>query len=177
MCWLDSRATWSTHSQCHFHPQQDSNTQMSARQPSRAGRERKDSAAEHKFCHCQIKSQVQNQCSLQRNHVWISWYCYDSNCLSPSFESVTKLQFTIEAMLRAAANLITDKRRIQFQIIISWNAKLSGLYITLFDDISCTAATVVLTLRWHVLAIRCCKLVALMHPRDHGQQWPQCASY
>ena len=56
-------------------------------------------------------------------------------------------RLAIEVMLRAAANLITDKSLIQFQIIISWNANLSGLYITLFDDISCTAATVVLTLR------------------------------
>ena len=50
---------------------------------------------------------------------------------------VTELQLTIEAMLRAAADLITDERHIPYHIIISWNAKLHGLYITLFVAISC----------------------------------------
>ena len=44
---------------------------------------------------------------------------------------VTELQLTIEAMLRAAADPITDKRHIPYQIVVSWNAKLHGLYITL----------------------------------------------
>jgi len=42
-------------------------------------------------------------------------------------------------MLRAAADLITDERDNLCQIIISWNAKLHGLYITLFVVISCSS--------------------------------------
>jgi hypothetical protein len=49
------------------------------------------------------------------------------------------LQFTIEAMLRAAANPITDERHIPYQIIVSWNAKLHSLYITLFVAINCSS--------------------------------------
>ena len=45
---------------------------------------------------------------------------------------------TIEAMLRAAADPIADERHIPYQIIVSWNAKLHGLYITLFVAISCS---------------------------------------
>jgi len=41
-------------------------------------------------------------------------------------------------MLRAAADPITDERHIPYQIIVSWNAKLYGLYITLFVAISCS---------------------------------------
>ena len=41
-------------------------------------------------------------------------------------------------MLRAAAEPITDERRIPYQILVSWNAKLHGLYITLFVAISCS---------------------------------------
>jgi len=42
-------------------------------------------------------------------------------------------------MLHAAANPITDERYIPHQIIISWNAKLHGLYIILFVAISCSS--------------------------------------
>jgi len=48
------------------------------------------------------------------------------------------LHLTIEAMLRAAADPISDERHIPYQIIISRNAKLHGLYITLFVAISCS---------------------------------------
>jgi len=41
-------------------------------------------------------------------------------------------------MLRAAAEPITDERHIPYQIVVSWNAKLHGLYITLFVLISCS---------------------------------------
>jgi len=41
-------------------------------------------------------------------------------------------------MLRAAADPITDERHIPYQIIVSWNAKLHGLYITLFVAINCS---------------------------------------
>jgi len=51
---------------------------------------------------------------------------------------VTELQITIEATLRAAANPITDERYITYQINISWNTELYGLYITLFIAISCS---------------------------------------
>ena len=51
---------------------------------------------------------------------------------SLSNKVVTESQLTTEAMLRVAAYPITDKRHIPHQIIISWNAKLHGLYITLF---------------------------------------------
>ena len=57
---------------------------------------------------------------------------------SPSVKVVTELQLTIEAMLRAAADPITDERHIPYQIVVSWNAKLHGLYITLFVAISCS---------------------------------------
>ena len=40
-------------------------------------------------------------------------------------------------MLRAAADPITDDTHIPYQIVVSWNAKLHGLYITLFVAISC----------------------------------------
>jgi len=50
----------------------------------------------------------------------------------------TELQFTIEAMLRAVADPVTDERHILYQIVVSWNAKLHGLYITLFVAISCS---------------------------------------
>jgi len=53
---------------------------------------------------------------------------------------VTELLLIIEAMLRAAADPITDERHIPYQIIISWNAKLHGLYITLFVAISCSGS-------------------------------------
>ena len=39
-------------------------------------------------------------------------------------------------MLRAAADPITDERRISYQIVASWNAKRHGLYMTLFVAIS-----------------------------------------
>ena len=42
-------------------------------------------------------------------------------------------------MLRAAADPITDERHIPYHIIISWNAKLHGLYITLFVVVSCSS--------------------------------------
>jgi len=42
-------------------------------------------------------------------------------------------------MLRAAADSIAGKRHIPYQMIISWNAKLYGLYITLFVVISCSS--------------------------------------
>jgi len=58
---------------------------------------------------------------------------------SPSVKVVTELQLTIEAMLRAAADPITDERHIPYQIIVSWTATLHGLYITLFVAISCTS--------------------------------------
>jgi len=45
----------------------------------------------------------------------------------------------MEATLRAAADPITDERHIPYQIIISWNAKLHGLYITLFVVTSCSS--------------------------------------
>jgi len=48
------------------------------------------------------------------------------------------LQFTIEAMLRATANPITDEKHIPYQIVVSWKTKLHGLYITLFVAISCS---------------------------------------
>jgi len=57
---------------------------------------------------------------------------------SPSVEVVTELQFTIEAMLRAAADPVTDERHIPYQIVVSWNAKFHGMYITLFVAISCS---------------------------------------
>jgi len=41
-------------------------------------------------------------------------------------------------MLRAAADPVTDERHIPYQIIVSWNAKFHGLYITLFVAISCS---------------------------------------
>ena len=50
----------------------------------------------------------------------------------------TELQFTVEAMLRAVADPVTDERHILYQIVVSWNAKLHGLYITLFVAISCS---------------------------------------
>ena len=55
---------------------------------------------------------------------------------SPSVKVVTELQFTIEpeAMLRAAADPVTDERHISYQIVVSWN----GLYITFFVAISCS---------------------------------------
>ena len=59
--------------------------------------------------------------------------------MSPSVKVVNKLQLTIEAMLRAAADPITDERHIPYHIIISWNAKLHGLYITLFVVVSCSS--------------------------------------
>jgi len=40
-------------------------------------------------------------------------------------------------MLRAAADPITDDTHITYQIVVSWNAKLHGLFITLFVAISC----------------------------------------
>ena len=43
-------------------------------------------------------------------------------------------------MLRAAADPITDERHIPYQIVVSWNAKLHGLYITLFVAISCSGS-------------------------------------
>jgi len=55
---------------------------------------------------------------------------------SPSVKVVIELQRIIAAMLRAAADSFTDDRRIPYQIIVSWNAKLHGLYITLFVTIS-----------------------------------------
>jgi len=58
---------------------------------------------------------------------------------SPSIKVVTEFQLTIEAMLRAAADPITDEGHIPYQIIISQNAKLHGLYITLFVVISCSS--------------------------------------
>jgi len=51
---------------------------------------------------------------------------------SPSVKVVTELQLTIETILRADADPITDVRHIPHQIVVSWNAKLHGLYITLF---------------------------------------------
>jgi len=57
----------------------------------------------------------------------------------PSIKVVTELQLTIEAMLRAAANPILDERHIPYQIIMSWNAKLHGLHITVFVVISCSS--------------------------------------
>jgi len=62
-----------------------------------------------------------------------------------SIKVVTELQLTIEGMLRAAADPITDERHIPYHIIISWNAKLHGLYITLFVDVSSVVATLRLT--------------------------------
>jgi len=44
-------------------------------------------------------------------------------------------------MLRAAADSITDERHIPYQIIISWNAKLHGLYITLLVVVAAVVAT------------------------------------
>jgi len=58
---------------------------------------------------------------------------------SPSVKVVTELQLTIEAMLHAAADPITDERHMAYQIIICYNAKLHGLYITLFAAISCSS--------------------------------------
>jgi len=49
---------------------------------------------------------------------------------------VTDLQLTIEAMLRVAANPITDERHIPYQIIISWNAKLMACTSPCFVVIS-----------------------------------------
>jgi hypothetical protein len=43
------------------------------------------------------------------------------------------------SMLRATADPITDEKHIPYQIIISWNAKLDGLHITLFVVISCSS--------------------------------------
>ena len=57
---------------------------------------------------------------------------------SPNVKVVTELQLTIEAMLRAAADFMTDNRHTPYQIVVSWNAKLHGLYITLFIAISCS---------------------------------------
>ena len=48
------------------------------------------------------------------------------------------MQLTIEAMLHAAADPVTDERHIPYQIVVSWNAKFHGLYITLFVTISCS---------------------------------------
>ena len=58
---------------------------------------------------------------------------------SPSVKVVTELQPTIEAMLHAAANPITDERHIPYQIILSWITKLHGLYMTLFVVINCSS--------------------------------------
>jgi len=63
---------------------------------------------------------------------------------SLSIKVVSELQLTIEAILRAAADPITDKRHIPYQIIISWSDKLHDLYITLFLLLS---AAIVVTLR------------------------------
>jgi len=52
-----------------------------------------------------------------------------------SIQVVTKLQLTIEAMLRAAADPITDKRHIPYQIIISWNA----------NSMACTSPSLLLS--------------------------------
>jgi len=41
-------------------------------------------------------------------------------------------------MLRAVADPVTDERHIPYQIVVSWNAKFHGLYITLFVAISCS---------------------------------------
>jgi len=57
---------------------------------------------------------------------------------SPSVKVVTELQLTIEAMLRAAADPTTDERHIPYQTIVSWNAKLHGLYIILFVAVRCS---------------------------------------
>ena len=70
---------------------------------------------------------MQRRCSWQRNHV-----------CSPSVKVVTELQLTIETMLQAAANPITHKRHIPYQMLIARNAKIHGLYITLFVVISCS---------------------------------------
>jgi len=66
---------------------------------------------------------------------------FDNLAASPSVKIVTELQLTIEFMLCAAAEPITDERHIQYQIVVSWNAKLHGLYITLFVAISYSVAT------------------------------------
>ena len=41
-------------------------------------------------------------------------------------EVVTELQLTIEAMLRAAADPITDERLIPYQILVFWNANVGN---------------------------------------------------
>ena len=45
---------------------------------------------------------------------------------------------TISCMLQAAANPITHKRHIPYQMLIARNAKIHGLYLTLFVVISCS---------------------------------------
>jgi len=45
-------------------------------------------------------------------------------------------------MLRAAADPVTDERHIPYQIVVSWNVKLYGLYITLFVATSCSGGNI-----------------------------------
>ena len=63
-------------------------------------------------------------------------------------------------MLSAAADPVTDERHNPYQIVVSWNAKIHGLYITLFVAISCSGwdltidansqSAVASQLRWHI---------------------------
>ena len=55
-----------------------------------------------------------------------------------AFKVVTELQFTIETMLRAAADPVTHKRHIPYQMLIARNVKIRDLYISLFVVISCS---------------------------------------
>jgi len=99
---------------------------------------------------------------------------------SPSVNVVTKLQLTIEAMLRAAADPITDERHIPYQIVVSWNAKLHGLCITLFVAISCSGGDLTIDansqsadasqLRRHIhdMIIAGNLRVHYGHPKDEG---------
>jgi len=64
-----------------------------------------------------------------------------SRDLPMSSASPTRLKYltVCMSMLRATADPITDEKHISYQIIISWNAKLDGLHITLFVVISCSS--------------------------------------
>lgn len=68
---------------------------------------------------------------------------FDNLAASQNVKVVTK-QSTIEAMLRAGADRITDEGHILYQIIISWNATLHRLYIAWFVDISCSGGGVLM---------------------------------